>query len=49
MERQSDGRMYAAEPKDEKSIEAVFADMARPYARLVYGDNYDTQKLFGEN
>ena len=49
MERQGDGRLYATALKDEKSIETVFADMARPYARLVYGDSYDNQKLFGGN
>lgn len=47
MERRGDERLYTAVPKDGESIETVFADMARPYARLVYGDNYDSQKLFG--
>lgn len=49
MGKQGDDKLYTAMQKDEKSIEKVFADMARPYARLVYGDGYDTQKLFGGN
>ena len=47
MEKQGGDKLYTAMQKDEKSIETVFADMARPYARLIYGENYDGKKLFG--
>lgn len=47
MEKQYGDKLYTAMQKDEKSIEEVFADMARPYARLIYGENYDSKKLFG--
>ena len=47
MEKQNNDKLHTAMQKDEKSIEEVFADMARPYARLIYGENYDSKKLFG--
>ena len=47
MEKQDNDKLHTAMQKDEKSIEEVFADMARPYARLIYGENYDSKKLFG--
>lgn len=47
MEKAEGDVLYTAVPKNRESIESVFTDMARPYARLLYGDSYDEQHVFG--
>lgn len=47
MEKEGGDILYTALPKNRESIESVFTDMAKPYARLLYGDSYDERHVFG--